>query len=174
MRSRVRPIRKIGLAWGCHMLLASVRKVLGLTQRHSNAVCLCKGHKGYGVFPTILSKITASSLVRFSMLGNVGNTLVCKDCGHERLISQVWLDGLMRRYYPTSASRLGALNRSLLSRLKCSVCKSKTLALVEPSSSSSSSSSSKTYTLCSACGGDGSYEGRCYKCFGTGLIEDST
>ena len=38
------------VAWGCHMLLASIRKVLGLTKRHSNAVCLCKVHKGHGVF----------------------------------------------------------------------------------------------------------------------------
>lgn len=104
------------------------------------------------------------------MPGNVGDTLLCKQCGHERPISQAWLDGLMRRYYPTSAGRPTALDRSTLARLKCSACKSKALALVEQSADASSN----TYVLCSACGGDGGYEGRCYRCYGTGLINEST
>lgn len=102
------------------------------------------------------------------MFGKSGDTLRCKSCGNERVISQSWLDGLMRRYNPTSARRATMLDTQTLSRLKCSKCEGKFLQLVE----SSLDATAKAYVLCSACGGDGGIEGRCYKCFGTGFNEE--
>lgn len=99
------------------------------------------------------------------MYGKSGDALRCKGCGNERVISQTWLDGLMRRYYPTSAGRSTSLDLQTIARLKCSVCGEKSWQLVE----ASVDTVAKAYVLCSACGGDGGTEGRCYKCFGTGF-----
>ena len=99
------------------------------------------------------------------MHGESGDTLRCKGCGNERVISQTWLDGLMRRYYPTSARRSMKLDPQTISRLKCSKCNGKSLQLVEPTVDGTA----KAYVLCAACGGDGGIDGRCYKCFGTGF-----
>ena len=102
------------------------------------------------------------------MRGQAGDTLRCNNCGNERLISQTWLDGLMRRYYPTSASRSMALDKQTIARLKCSACNTKSWQLVERRDRLAK----KAFVLCSACGGDGGIEGRCYKCFGTGFNTD--
>jgi len=102
------------------------------------------------------------------MEGKVGDKLRCKDCGNERLISQSWLDGLMRRYYPTSAGRPTGLDFQTIGRLKCSSCDAKAWQLIE----GSEDQTKRAYSLCSACGGDGGSEGRCYKCFGTGYNVD--
>jgi hypothetical protein len=98
-----------------------------------------------------------------------GDTLHCGGCGHEREVSQTWLDTLARRYTPTAAGRLTSLDGKVLRKLKCSECGSKELQLVVKSGADDLG----RYQLCGACGGDGGYEGRCYKCFGSGFEQAS-
>src|SRR5450756_488895 len=69
-------------------------------------------------------------MLGLNMHGKSGDALRCKVCGNERIISQTWLDGLMRRYYPTSARRSTTLDLQTIARLKCSECNGKSWQLV--------------------------------------------
>ena len=98
-----------------------------------------------------------------------GDTLHCSGCSHKREVSQTWLDMLARRYTPTAAGRLTSLDSKVLRKLKCSKCGSKELQLMVKSDAEDLG----RYRLCDACGGDGGYEGRCHKCFGSGFGQAS-
>lgn len=99
-----------------------------------------------------------------------GDVLRCRACAHERDVTQTWLDTLARRYTPTAAGRLTSLDGPVLKKLKCSACQSKELQLLVKEGDVALGD----FRLCRSCGGDGGYEGRCHKCFGSGFEADGT
>lgn len=104
------------------------------------------------------------------MNANVGDTLQCLTCSHEMIITHEWLD---KEVTPRVGKvRVLWLDASLIARLKCAECKSKSLRVSHADTSRPVQPAAKPPAyLCSLCGGDGGVGERCFKCSGTGFAD---
>jgi|SRR5579859_2538550 len=92
-----------------------------------------------------------------------GDSLGCPKCGPLSQVTNLWLDRVSRRYFPTRAAR--SVYESDLARIKCAKCGAEGM-IVFPKTSISKSN--QKWDVCRFCNGFGGLNEFCSNCGGTG------